>query len=618
VLAAVTIDPDGATVAIFGDDGTELRPARALADLTDLAALEAESHPRWVFDATADDYPALLAAGVRVRRCHDIALAERILLGRAGRFGEPCRAAAVLARANGGPVPDDPEPHDALGASRRPEQPGLFEKERPAPGTPVTPAGLVTAYLDQQRRTPDSASGPGPAAAGVAVPAGALRLLIAAESGSALVAAEMTRRGLPWDAEIHESILTDALGPRPRPGQRPARMAALADEITEAFGFPVNPDSAIDLRDAFRRSGFDIDTTRAWVLREIDHPAVPPVLRYKDLARLYTANGWTWLADWVSDGRLVSEYLPGSVASGRWATRGGGGLQLPKSVRRAAIARPGHLLVVADAAQLEPRVLAAVSGDAGLAAVSAGADLYEGLAADGFGGDRRHAKLAMLGAMYGQTTGEAARLMATLRVRYPAAVGYVEAAARRGETGQVVRSVLGRACPPPSERWRRLVGGSGSGGDGAAGGDGSDGRGGFAGDDGVLGGGPDRSDGPVGGLAASGDGQSGAGDGLERRARQAARDRGRFTRNFVIQASAADWAAVWLTVLRLSLMDVPDAELVFFQHDELIVHVPAEHAPRVSELVVRAADTARELVFPGSPVQTPVRPVAVQCYADAK
>jgi DNA polymerase-1 len=309
----------------------------------------------------------------------------------------------------------------------------------------------------------------------------------------------------------------------------------------------------------------------------------------------------------VFDGRLVSEYLPGGVVSGRWATRGGGALQLPKVVRRAAVARPGHVLVVADAAQLEPRVLAAVSGDAALAAVSAGADLYAGLAADGFGGDRRHAKLAMLGAMYGQTTGEAARLMATLRVRYPAAVEYVEAAARRGEAGGVVRSVLGRACPPPSAGWRRLVGGwsameqAGDGGVGERGGDAT-----AVGWDGVD---------TTAGRGGDGDGGGAAGD---RRARQAARDRGRFTRNFVIQASAADWAAVWLSQLRAGLMDVPGAELVFFQHDELIVHVPAEHADAVSDLVVASANTARDLVFPGSAVQTPVRPVAVRCYADAK
>lgn len=256
--------------------------------------------------------------------------------------------------------------------------------------------------------------------------------------------------------------------------------------------------------------------------------------------------------------------MPGGVVSGRWATRGGGGLQLPRAVRAAAVAEPGHVFVVADAAQLEPRIWAAVSRDDALAGLATDPDLYAAIAADGFGGDRRHAKLAMLGAMYGQSSGEAARLMATMRVRYPVAVGFVEAAARRGETGAVVESVLGRACPPPSPAWRRMVG------------SGSD------------------------------------------RARRVARDRGRFTRNFVVQASAADWAAVWMTTLRLALLDVPGAELVLFLHDEIVLHVPESAAEEVGRRTVAAADTARDLVFPGSTVRTPVRPVVVRCYADAE
>jgi DNA polymerase-1 len=38
----------------------------------------------------------------------------------------------------------------------------------------------------------------------------------------------------------------------------------------------------------------------------------------------------------------------------------------------------------------------------------------------------------------------------------------------------------------------------------------------------------------------------------------------------------------------------------------------------MSELTMAAAKSARELVFPGSAVTTPVRPVVVDCYADAK
>ena len=499
-------------------------------------------------------YPALLAAGARVDRCHDVTLTERILQARDGIFGGACSAAAVSARASGAPVPRD---RPALSG-----QPMLFDTAEIGgdndSGTTDPIGTLRTALADQQSRAGAD---------------GALGLLLAAESASGLAAVEMGDAGLPWRADVHDQLLVAALGPRPVSGARPVRMAALAAEIEEAFGFSVNPDSAVDLRGAFRRAGFDIESTRSWVIRAIEHPVVPPVLAYKGLARLHSANGWNWLAEWVRDGRFRAEYLPGGVVSGRWATRGGGALQIPRGLRRAVVAEAGYRFVVSDAAQLEPRVLAAVSGDAALQAVSSGSDLYSALAGDGFGDDRARAKLAMLGAMYGQTSGEAGRLLATLRRRYPAAMACVQSAARRGETGDVVHSVLGRACPPPSSSWREIV---------------------------EVGSSPDAT-------ATE-----------RRRAELLARDRGRFTRNFVVQASAADWAAVWLSVLRRDLRSVSGAELVLFQHDELIVHVPAESARLVADLTIAAAESARVMVFPGSAVSTPVRPAIVECYADAK
>jgi DNA polymerase-1 len=400
-----------------------------------------------------------------------------------------------------------------------------------------------------------------------------LKLLVAAESAAALAAIEMGYLGLPLRADILDQILTEALGPRPPVGVRPAKMAALAAQIGEAFGAEVNPDSPLELRAAFRRVGFDIETTRSAFIKDLDHPAVAPVLAYKELSRLFTANGWNWLAEWVRDGRFHAGYLPGAVVSGRWAARGGGALQIPKLVRRAVIAEPGHVFVVADAAQLEPRVLAAISRDPVLQAVSQQNDLYTALADDGFGGDRAHAKVAMLGAMYGATSGEAGRLLPTLRRRYPVAMACVEDAARQGELGGTVASVLGRTSPEPGQEWWDLL--------------------------------------QAGSLPDATPAQ-------ERRARQIARDRGRFTRNFVVQGSAADWAGVWLSGLRRDLRNVPGAELVFFQHDELVVHTPVDTAEQVGKLTIAAAESARALVFPGADVATPVRPVMVGCYADAK
>ena len=93
----------------------------------------------------------------------------------------------------------------------------------------------------------------------------------------------------------------------------------------------------------------------------------------------------------------------------------------------------------------------------------------------------------------------------------------------------------------------------------------------------------------------------------------------------MVQASAADWASALLAVLRGRLAELaagrpdrPAARLVFFQHDEVVVHAPAETAEAVVAAVLDAADQARRLVFGDTPVRFPVRPVAVQRYSDAK
>lgn len=79
------------------------------------------------------------------------------------------------------------------------------------------------------------------------------------------------------------------------------------------------------------------------------------MLAYKELARLHSAHGWSWLDQWVSGGRFRPVYVVGGVVSGRWASRGGGALQIPRTLRICVRAEPGWKLVVADAAQVELR-----------------------------------------------------------------------------------------------------------------------------------------------------------------------------------------------------------------------------------------------------------------------
>ncbi|GII80949.1 DNA polymerase I [Sphaerisporangium rufum] len=525
---AVTADAAGGTIQPLGES------PRPVADLVAaVRELERTAGPRWIWPDTRTVLPALLAGGVRPARCHDLTLTEGLLLGHEGRYGEPRSAEAAHARLHGLAVPEDAHGPHAV-------QDTLFEPEPAQVDVP----GIYAAQLRRIAATerPDR-----------------FRLLVAAESAGALVAGEMAHDGMPWSSAEHDALLTELLGPRPVHGMRPARLQALADQVSAAFGAQINPDSPQQIVKAFRSAGLTVTSTRSHVLKQLEHPAVPPLLAYKELARLYSFHGWAWAQQWVRDGRFHPEYVVAGVVSGRWATSGGGALQIPKVMRRAVVADEGWRLVVADAAQLEPRVLAAMAGDRGLARAAGEIDLYAALA-QAFGGARDNAKIAMLSAMYGGTSGDAAKLLAVMRQRFPQAYAFVENAAKAGEEGRLVRSWLGRTCPPPSSGWLSLV----SGPEGA----------------------------------------------------RAARDRGRFTRNFVVQATAAEWALTLLALLRGALP--APARLVFFQHDEVMVHCPEELAPEVMEVVGRTAAQATRLIFGQTPVRIPMAAVAVRCYADAK
>jgi DNA polymerase-1 len=545
----------------LGDDGQAAEAVHAVPDLAAaVASLEAGGDVRWVWPSAAQVYPALLRGGVTVARCHDVRLIAALLHARDGHAGTDEAAAAALlaqrAAAASGAAPARSDPAQLSFDAVRPGDPGLVAVMDDL--TAVHSGQLAAISADQQ-----------PTRFG---------LLAAAESAGALAAAEMTEAGLPWRADVHLRLLAEQLGPRPpvtaRLPLRPAKLNAIAAQISAALGAarPVNPDSPAQLLRALRASGIRVPSTRSSELRRVDHPAIPLLLEYKELARLHTANGWSWLDTWVSDGRFRPEYVVGGVVSGRWASRGGGALQIPKLLRAAVLADPGWTLVVADAAQLEPRILAALAGDRAFAEAAASGDLYEAVAT-AIGADRATAKVALLSAMYGGTGGDGGQSLALFRRRFPQASAFVESAARAGEEGRVVRSVLGRTCPSPSAAWLATTAEAAD---------------------------PEHERDPGAGAAA--------------------RARGRFTRNFVVQASAADWALVLLATLRGSLADLgqPRPQLVFFQHDEVIVHGPAARAPEVVAAINAAAATATDLIFGPTGVTFPMTTAVVDCYADAK
>ncbi|EIC08611.1 DNA-directed DNA polymerase [Microbacterium laevaniformans OR221] len=511
---------------------------------------------RWVWSETNRWYPGILATPSLVARCHDLRLAHAIL-----------RRSALVADANALRAATQ---WDVAGTEEvQPvTAPTLFDVEGTSPtGVPDDPEEVLAEFRRQQLAIRGSSN------------AARLRLLVAAESAGALLAVEMHSAGLPWDRRTHERILEETLGTRPPPGEQPERVREAAARVRAAFQDPTaNLDSQPKLLRSLHRVGISADSTSRWELAEYDHPAIAPLLVYKKLTRLMSANGWGWLDEWAADGRFRPVYVPGGVVTGRWASSGGGALQIPRQLRPAVRADPGWTLVVADVAQLEPRVLAAMSSDEALAAAARGQDLYEGIVNSGVVHTRQEAKIAVLGAMYGATTGDSGRLVPALRRAYPRAMGLVDAAAATGEQGGVVSTWLGRTSPRASAHWRDIQ-------------------------------------------AAAALPEAAETD--RTRARRAARDRGRFTRNFVVQGTAAEWALAWLADLRGRLAALPSVDandaarnsaavferrphLAFFLHDEIIVHTPVVYADAVADAVRQAADGAARLLFGGFPIDFPL------------
>ncbi|GAB3616506.1 bifunctional 3'-5' exonuclease/DNA polymerase [Okibacterium endophyticum] len=510
---------------------------------------------RWVWGDTRVWYPVLLAAGVTVERCTDLRLCHRILAQAL------VTADSALARMAETPWPGEAPP--APGAAHHTT---LFDDVEPHVAGP----DAVAQFAMQRAALDDLARRDEPAAA-------RLQLLLAAESTGALIAEEMRHTGLPWRVDVHRAVLEDVLGPRPVFGGRPVKLEALADEIRMALDAPtLNPDSQQDVLRALGRAGLAVSSTSKWELQTKRHPVIAPLLEYKKRARLLSANGWAWMDEWIRDGRFHPEYVVGGVVTGRWATRGGGALQLPARIRGAVRADDGWVLVVADAAQLEPRIIAAMSHDERMAEAGRSGDLYQAFVDAGIVDTRDHAKVAMLGALYGATTGESGALMPRLARAFPRAIALVENAARAGERGEQVSTWLGRSSPLPGKDWSDV-----------------------------------RSE------AA----QPAAGEAEERLSSRLSRDWGRFTRNFVAQGTAAEWALCWMAGLRQRLRSLDDSagrpHLAYFLHDEVIVHTPAPLADDVSDAIRTSAAAAGRLMFGDFPVDFALSVSTVESYADA-
>ena len=260
----------------------------------------------------------------------------------------------------------------------------------------------------------------------------------------------------------------------------------------------------------------------------------------------------------MRDGRLRGGWASSDGAAGRM-TASAGLHNLPAAMRSLVKAEDGYVFVRADLGQIEPRVLASVSGDAALIAATQGDDLYEPIASR-LGVTRDIAKVAVLGAMYGATTGESAPALAGLNKNYPVAMGLLEEAAEAGRKNQDVFTSGGRRVRMSSTT---------------------------------------------------------PGDGDLDRAVAAAAARGRFARNAIVQGAAAEFFKVWAITVRRRGRALA-AEVVLCLHDELLVHARVDHASEVAALVADAIGEAAHYWSPDPNVRFSADVSVIKHWSEAK
>lgn len=561
-LVALAYSPS-VGIGLAGPGGRRSLPIDQHDPATVVRMVDDELHPRWVLWSGATAV-ALVRAGVRMATAWDLAAVHRLLFG--GWAADPARVWAQIHQLSLDTIP----PAGPLDLFSQPTDLG------PDPGGPLLAdghlrpdwvldgwaldadrlarwAGLAReAALLQQERI---AQLPHPARASFTA---------RSESTAELLAAELSVDGLPMERTSAEQIIAGIVGHRPR---TPAEALELRNRRDAQVLRHAPPGGRFDLRSPgqvkslLRFIGIEVPDTRAWRLEELRtaHPLVEALLVWRKAERVSTTYGYGWLDEHLgSDQRLHGTWSGSDGAAGRM-TASAGLHNMPADMRGAVVAEPGHVFVRADLGQIEPRVLAAVSGDPAFARATQADDLYAPVAQQ-LGVDRATAKVAVLGALYGQTTGHGAQVLPRLRSTYPVAMAYLEDADRRGQVGQDLRTYGGRLV--------RM-------------------------------------------------GPTNTSEVNERDARSRAAARGRFGRNAMVQGAAAELFKVWAATVRARSAAL-DARIVLCLHDELLVHAPAAQGDALALLVDHCLQEAAHRWAPDRSVRFVADISVIRRWSEAK
>jgi DNA polymerase I len=414
-LVGLSVGADGSASVVVSQGG------QWGGTVADVGVADEKIRPRWVI-WSQETAQLLVGHGVRLATCWDVAAVHRLLYG--GWRAEPGYVWACL----------HGERPDVVPATTG--EPDLFSVADEASDAPLLGAAAALEAARMQL-------------ASLAEQGGAARVSTArSESTAELLCAELSADGLPVDRTAAEVLLTEIIGPRPRGTADATEIRAARDARVLRHapdGTVTDLRSPAQVKSLLAAAGIDVPDTRAWRLEEYRDRSslVAALLEWRKAERIATTYGYAWLDEHLGpDGRLRGAWTGCDGAAGRM-TASSGLHNMPAVFRQAVLAEDGHLLIRADLGQIEPRVLAAVSGDAALAAATGADDMYLPVAAE-LAVDRPTAKVAMIAAMYGQTTGHGGIAARRMRTAYPVAMGYLDAADRSARAGRDLRTYGGR------------------------------------------------------------------------------------------------------------------------------------------------------------------------------
>ncbi len=228
------------------------------------------------------------------------------------------------------------------------------------------------------------------------------------------------------------------------------RLLALEQQAYELAGQPFNLGSPKQIGEIlFGKLGLPVvkktasgaPSTDEEVLEKLaaDHPLPQRMLEHRGLSKLKsTYTDKLPLMVNPATGRVHTTYAQAVAVTGRLASNDPNLQNIPirtpegRRVREAFVAPPGHVIMSADYSQIELRLMAHISGDAGMrAAFAAGEDIHRATAAEVFATEpaevsaeqRRYAKTINFGLIYGMG---AFGLAQSLGIEQKAARDYID------------------------------------------------------------------------------------------------------------------------------------------------------------------------------------------------